>query len=480
MPIRLRVTLLSTWLLAVALAVFGVTFYVVLVTSLRDEIDRRLETRSDAVHAYLQARAAAAQNAVGGAMMIIPLSDLEGAPIDEVREPGVFVQLVDPRGAILTGSRNLWGTSLPIDPAWTARVAAGARGPTTVTSRNALPMRAFYERLELGGSTAGVIQVAESLGPLILTAIRVERILLAGGFITLSVAALVSWVAVGRALEPIAQVTRTARQIRATGDLARRVPGANSDDEVALLADTLNEMLASIEATVARQREFLADSSHELRTPLTVVRGNLDLALRAPDDESRADCLRDAQAEAARMGRIVDDLLLLARNDTGMTFTRATFNLTDLLHDIARRARIVSRRVTIEVEAPPTVQINADAERLRQAVGNLVDNATRHTPAGGSVTIVGRTTGDGTAIDVRDTGIGIASDHLTRVFDRFYRVDRDRSRAGGGSGLGLAIVKYIAEAHGGHVTAASSPGRGSVFTITVPTKGGASDESMPA
>ncbi|HEV8634347.1 MAG TPA: ATP-binding protein [Chloroflexota bacterium] len=467
MPIRLRVTLLSTWLLAVALAIFGLVFYLQLVDSLRGEIDRRLQARAQDVARYIVERTATPTSGEGGPT-VLPLIDLEAGPVDEVRAPGVFAQVVDPRGEVLTTSRNLQNVTLPVDPTWLRRALEGERATLTVPVRDRPPLRVQYEPIVARGAVVGVLQVAESLGPLDVTATRVERLLLVGGGLTISLAALVSWVVVGRALQPIAAITRSARQIRATADVGRRVPTGATRDEVGLLAETINEMLASIERTIVVQREFLADSSHELRSPLTVIRGNLDLARRAPDDQSRAECLREAEAEAARMGKIVDDLLLLARPDAELTMARQPVDLGALVQDIERRARVVANGVLLAVGRADPATVEGDPDRLRQAVSNLVDNAIRHTPSGGRVTLSAIREGGEVRVAVQDTGVGIAPEHLPRLFERFYRVDKARSRADGGSGLGLAIVKYVAEAHGGRVGVESAPGKGSTFTITLP------------
>lgn len=478
MPIRLRVTLLATWLLSVALALFGLVFYLVLIDSLRDEMDRRLQARGAEVVEFLLSRVVILPAPVQGAL-VVPLIDLDAGPIDGMRTPGVFAQIVDPRGEILATSRNLQNVALPVDPEFLSRALSGESGQVTVPVRSGLPLRVHYAPLTVRGAQVGVIQVAESLAPLEVTATRVERILLAGGGLTVSLFGLLSWIVVGRALEPIASITRAARQIRATGDVGRRIEPGPTRDEVGLLAETINEMLASVERTLQVQREFLADSSHELRSPLTVIRGNLDLARRAPDDESRGDCLRDAEAEATRMARIVDDLLLLARQDAALSLSRQIVDVPTLIHEVERRAHVLANDVVVSVTRADAASVEGDPERLRQAVANLVDNAIRHTPAGGGVTLTAERDRDAVRVTVRDTGVGIAPEHLPRLFDRFYRVDRPRSRASGGSGLGLAIVKYIVEAHGGTVSVESTLGVGSAFTIVLPLAAASPDEDVP-
>jgi signal transduction histidine kinase len=169
------------------------------------------------------------------------------------------------------------------------------------------------------------------------------------------------------------------------------------------------------------------------------------------------------------MAKIVDDLLLLARQDADLTFNRQSVDVAQLVGEVERRGRVVANGVDLRLGPTDPAVVEGDAERLRQAIQNLVDNALRHTAPGGSVTISAVAKNREVSISVEDTGVGIAAEHLPRLFDRFYRVDKPRSRAGGGTGLGLAIVKYVAEAHGGTVAVQSEPGVGSRFTIVLPT-----------
>ena len=228
------------------------------------------------------------------------------------------------------------------------------------------------------------------------------------------------------------------------------------------------------EARVEAQRRFLADTSHELRNPLTVLRANLTMLQREDADlQLRQEAAHDAEEEAARLARLVDDLLLLARGEAGELIERRPVRLDALVAEVAAEAQEAETGHAIVMETLPEIEVRGDAERLRQVLRNVVGNALRHTPAGTTIT-VGLTRrrdpsagsrGTAAEVVVTDTGAGIAPEHLTRVFERFYRVD---DRRGVGTGLGLPIVKHLVEAHGGSVQLDSAPGRGTRVAIRLP------------
>ncbi|MGI8844035.1 MAG: ATP-binding protein [Gemmatimonadaceae bacterium] len=224
----------------------------------------------------------------------------------------------------------------------------------------------------------------------------------------------------------------------------------------------------------ATRRDFVANVSHELKTPLTVISGFAETLLDEDEEPAQRRRFAEAiQASAHRMHRMVDDLLDLSRIESGgwkpaPTALDASAIVGDTL--LPYRPAAEQKGITLDVEIAPDVQtVSADATALRQVVSNLVDNAIRHTAAGGSVTAFARAEDNGVWIGVRDTGVGIAPAHLPRIFERFYRVDAARSRAGGGTGLGLAIVKHLTEAHGGRVRAESVNGRGTTIAAFFPS-----------
>jgi signal transduction histidine kinase len=283
----------------------------------------------------------------------------------------------------------------------------------------------------------------------------------------------VGWVIAGRVLAPIAHITDVAREIQAR-ELSRRIDLTGPDDELKRLADTFDSMLARLDVAFASQRRFVADASHELRTPLAVIKANLDLALTDAQAtaESRATAAAVIERAIARMARLTDDLLALARLDAPAT-GREPVHVGGLLEDAAEEfaAAAAARGVELEVETAAAAPVLGDRDVLKRAVTNLLDNAVRVADAR---VVLSHGEENGAAwIAVADDGPGIAAEHQASIFDRFWRPDDARSRPGGGSGLsgsglGLAIVRQIAEAHGGTVEVESAPGEGARFVLRLP------------
>lgn len=286
-------------------------------------------------------------------------------------------------------------------------------------------------------------------------------------------------------LSGMARVTVLAQRIAETAEFHERVPveqpeptsnEARPPPAVAELAATFNAMLARLETAFEVQRRLLADTSHELRNPLTVLRTNLALLQREDVDlQMRLEAAREAEEEAARLGRLMEDLLLLARGDAGDFLARRPTRLNALLADVAEEAAEAGTGHQVELADCPAAVVLGDPERLRQVLRNVVGNALQHTPAGTRVRLSLACTDGVAEVVVRDDGPGIAAVHLPRVFDRFYRVDAARSRAtpsGGGAtsgaGLGLAIVKHLVEAHGGSVALDSAPAQGTAVRVRLP------------
>ncbi len=291
------------------------------------------------------------------------------------------------------------------------------------------------------------------------------------------------WWLVRLSLRPLEDMEKTAAAI-AEGDLALRVPGDTEPTEVGRLARTLNVMLTRIQDAFAtrdatehrlrqseeRLRRFVADASHELRTPVAAVGAYAELfergAASRPEDLARV--LAGIRSETARMGGLVEDLLLLARLDEGRPLEQQPVELVGLVAEAVGAAATVGPDWPVRLEATYTVEVTGDAPRLRQVVDNLLANVRAHTPAGTVTTVrVGARDGSG-VIEVSDNGPGFPADTEGRVFERFYRADPSRSRQNGGAGLGLAIVAAIVAAHGGTVAASSTPGGGATLTVWLP------------
>jgi two-component system OmpR family sensor kinase len=267
--------------------------------------------------------------------------------------------------------------------------------------------------------------------------------------------------------KPLEDIATVARQITRADDLSRRVPYANRPDEIGDLARAFNQTLERLERLFRTQQRLLADVSHELRTPLTTMRGNLDLIERM--GEADPESISAIQLEIERMTRLVGDLLLLARADSGgLPLERKPVEVDNILFDIYRQVALINPPVAVKLVDVDQVVVLGDADRLKQLFLNLVENAIKYTPEGGSVELSLSKKGGWAQFEVCDTGIGIPPENLSHIFDRFYRVDKARARAHGGSGLGLSIAKWIATAHGGAIRVKSQLGEGTTFTVTLP------------
>ncbi|HWF73865.1 MAG TPA: HAMP domain-containing sensor histidine kinase [Solirubrobacteraceae bacterium] len=284
------------------------------------------------------------------------------------------------------------------------------------------------------------------------------------------------WVVIRVGLRPLERMGRVASEI-AHGDLTRRVSPDNQRTEVGRLGSSLNEMLGQIEQAFAargesedRLRRFLSDASHELRTPLASIRGYAEVfrlgAASEPGELERA--MARLEAEATRMGVLIENLLLLARLDELPEIQLVPVDLRELAEHAAQDTRAVAPQREVTVTGDGSFRVLADPEQLRQVLANLTRNAVIHTPAETPIEITLSRQGDLAVLEVRDHGPGLPDDAGDRVFDRFWRADGGRSRGRGGSGLGLAIVKAIVAAHHGEVHAGNDPGGGAVFRVTLP------------
>ncbi|GLW11897.1 two-component sensor histidine kinase [Microtetraspora sp. NBRC 13810] len=369
--------------------------------------------------------------------------------------------------------------------------AEGEPGPDVPRQGNLEPFTAAAIRgsgewrvrvTPIGGT--GSFVVATDLAEVRQITSRLALIDLLGGGGVMLILAGIGIVIVRRSLRPLGEIERTAEAI-AGGELSRRVPDADPRTEVGRLARALNGMLAQIEAAFRarsesesaargseeRMRRFVADASHELRTPLTSIRGYAEFYRQNPDGDPAA-LLRRVEDEAARMGLLVDDLLLLARLDRQRPVANDPVDLLALAADAVHDTRILApdREVTLNVDGAALI-VAGDELRLRQVIRNLMTNALIHTPAGTPVAVRVGATGDQAYLEVADEGPGLTPEQAERVFERFYRADTARTRAlkdDGGTGLGLAIVAALVRAHGGRVTAHSAPGKGARFRVVLP------------
>ncbi len=317
-----------------------------------------------------------------------------------------------------------------------------------------------------------VLQVAAPWDPADDLLTELQFGLLAASLLFLALSGVGSGLLVGRALRPIDRIVTEAEQL-APSDLNAVLlsPHTLSDTEIGHLIAALNRMLARISDAAAAQRQFTADASHELRTPLTILRGQFELALSRPRTAAEyRSAVESGLEETLRMSRIVDSLAYLARGEAASTALHSMpVSLAALAAEAvkAQSARAAEKGVLLTASTGSDATVRGDGDALRRLVQNLVENAVAYTPLGGSVTLSVSEDARGCRLRVTDTGIGIAPEDLPFVFDRFFRADPARANTGG-SGLGLSIVRSIAEAHSGTVSAESESGRGSTFIVTLP------------
>jgi two-component system, OmpR family, sensor kinase len=450
-PTRIRVAAAFTGVMAVLLTALGLFLYLRLGSALEATVEDGLRSRAGDVIALVR-------QADAGLAATAP------SPLTEQSES--FAQILEPSGRVVDAPPPLRGHAL-LSPAEVRRAARG----TVLVTRDApalendrvrllaTPVRVHDRRLivVVGASIDDATDARRELGAL----------LLAGGPIALLLASLAGYGAAAGALRPVETMRRQARGIQA-GDGARRLPVPPSNDEVARLGETLNEMLDRLAEAYTRERRFVSDVSHELRTPLAILKAELELALRgAPDIEQFRAAVVSAAEETDRLVRLAEDLLVIARSDEGRLPVRpAPVAAADLLSVVGERfaGRAAERGVALELAVADGLGLVADGLRLEQALGNLVDNALRH--GGGTVAVAAEPRDGRVELHVRDEGPGFPDAFLAHAFERFTRADTARGR--GGAGLGLAIVDAIARGHGGSAHARNRPEGGADVWIDLP------------
>jgi heavy metal sensor kinase len=381
---------------------------------------------------------------------------------------------------LLDGSGRVVLTSDPVDalpdpwpgPEPRKQTAAVPWFDTIQTGGMDFPVRVCSQRAHLPGRGEYVAQATYTLGG-IAASLTTFRRLCIGAMVLAAGLSLIGGRLLARSiLRPVHRITVTARRIEAD-NLSRRLNRTENDDELDRLAAVLNEMLERLERQFKQIRRFTADAAHEFRTPLTALRGTAEVALSGEATEGELRGVLEASIEEYdRLSRIADDLLLLARADSGRPFLcRQRFSLRAAVQDVVDLFAPLAQEkgIALVFTSASSVEIDADGGRVRQVISNLLDNALKYTPTGGRITIsVGQS--DGTvALTVADTGPGIPMEHLPHIFDRFYRADEARSRGSGGSGLGLAICRTIVEGHGGTIDARNGA-EGSSFTVRLPLR----------
>jgi heavy metal sensor kinase len=381
-----------------------------------------------------------------------------------LNEAGVEIYLLDPKGALIESI----GNSLALADA--ERLQPGFSTVDTPEGRWRIYLQDVPMRNRRPG---GWLKVARSLHPLDSTLADLLRRHLVAVPLLLGMVGLGGFIIASRALTPIAQITEITRRIRQSGDLTQRIGDTyTTDDELTRLALLFDEMLDSLQRTFEQQEQFMADASHELRTPLTTLRGLVQVTLHQPrDQETYAETLHTIELEVERLIRLSSDLLLLSRlEQQSQDLSLEPVDLSDLLAAIALQIQPLAdlESLTLSTHIDPDLRIWGSPDHLIRLFINLLDNAVKYTGTDGQIALGATLQADGVHVTVSDTGVGIPTQHLPHLFERFYRVEKSRSRSQGGTGLGLAIAKEIVHRHQGMIAVESELGAGTIVTVTFP------------
>jgi two-component system, OmpR family, sensor kinase len=464
MTIRKRLTLWYAGLLTLIIILLGSIVFAVMRWSMITSIDNTLEETINQVEANSR-------------LLPIPVPgvgtriEVDLPELDFFRISGVEAQVwkIENGTPVLEDSTaNLAHHELPLD--------AGAIGSVDARVYNTVNINGSLWRVRTSpifnpqGHLIGNIQIAGSLEMVNKATQELFTVMLISCTLAILGSAVVSMWLSRRMLKPIEDITRAAGRIAETKDLSTRLPWHGPMDELGQLNSVFNQMMARLEHLFHVQQRFVADVSHELRTPLTAISGNLELIKRYGMDDESLDAIT---SETERMKRLVNDLLLLARADYGgLTVDLTPVELDSVMIDTFRQARglVKDRQLELKMLHVEPLRVNGNIDRLKQMLLNLIDNAIKFTPDGGSITLSLRQQGKDALIEVQDTGKGISAEDLPHVFDRFYQSDPSRTHndKGTGFGLGLSIAQWIVNAHHGAISVESELDKGTTFRICIP------------
>lgn len=451
LPIRVRLTAIFAALTTVVLVGTGSFVYLRFGAGLDEEIDRGLQNQAQTIVEAL------------GQSDLLPAGDsVLVAPTEPI------AQIYSSSGA-LTVSRGVAGEARLLPVTALARMSGQTFFEANVpTSQEIIEARL----LAVDSGQGSIVVVGSPLTARNSALDRLSLLLWIVGPAALLVTTVIGWRLAGGALRPVEDMRAEAATITST-DPQRRLSVPVSGDEVARLGTTLNEMLDRLEEALSRERRFVDDASHELRTPLTTLRMELDLALRKSRTREELEAaLTSAAEESDRLGRLAEDLLVLARVDHGrLPVRRVPVDVAALISELRESFDERATRSAVEIEELVTVNgpVELDPERIHQALTNLVDNALRYTPAGGKISIGAVAGEQRLELSVTDTGPGFPEDFLARAFEPFARPDGARGRDTGGTGLGLTIVLAVAESHGGTASVSNTEGGGAGVILQIPT-----------
>jgi len=469
--LRFRLTLWYVLILGFLLTAFSSFLYFTLSRSLYRDVDNKLRSLAELI---------ASESAS-------PLSKFGFGSVDEALETslnlkpiGKFIQVLDESGKIGRKSDNLKNVQLPISLNTLKNASKGVITFETTRSVGDAQLRIITHPVLEKNHITKIVQVASSLEDVEDALNTLFIILIITVPLALMVASLGGLFLANKALKPVDDVTQTARMITSQ-NLNQRIKPLKVKDEISRLIDTFNEMISRLDQSFRQIKQFSADASHELKTPLTILKGEVEVALRKerkPDEYEQT--LRSNLEEINRMSQIVNDLLVLSKADTGeLRLNKQDLDLAEVLNEVVAQLNLMiqSKNLRMETSNPPEgMHILGDPLRMRELFINLIENGIKYTEEGGTIRVTltkdmsdpGGKNGGYARIVVSDTGMGIAQGDQSKIFDRFFRLDKARSRDQGGSGLGLSISKWIVEAHQGKIEVESEIGKGSSFIVRIP------------
>jgi heavy metal sensor kinase len=459
--LRPKLTILYTAVFTILLAAILIVTYYLLSNALAAELNEELRERTAALRAYLRYED-------DKPVVAFDATDPEVASL--MRAPTRYYQIYDlSDGDLVDQSRELQLLDLQFSPNELRNILDGPMIMDIDTDQGQL--RIYNDRLTSPLGHPYLLQTGISF--------ESRRIALEGflrlGFALVPLGALLAAVSgffmAGRALKPVQDIVRAAKQIEVS-QLDQRLPIQGSGDEIDQLAKTFNETFARLDKAVGEMKQFTGSIAHELRTPLAALRGEAEIALlhgKTEDDFRRV--LSSQLEEFQKLTRIMNQLLTLARAEAGeLPLQLAEMNVIPMLQDLVEMmaALAAEKDVSLTLDAPREMPVRADKEWLERAILNLLDNAIKYTQPRGRVTVHASSNGGDAEIEIQDTGSGIPADALPHVFERFYRADPARDKTIEGVGLGLSLVKWIVDQHGGTIQASSPAGQGACFTIHLP------------
>ncbi|MCB0163655.1 MAG: HAMP domain-containing protein [Anaerolineae bacterium] len=453
--LRGRFALWTAGLLLAALVLFSSFVYLRMARSLTGSVDDALRLVATQITAEVD---------VAGGDFVAVEELLEDIPNTPLNEYGFSFRLVNRAGEI----RQAYGPYRALPPPQADAPPTDPTGAFTTTPDplTRQPVRVYTVPVFQNDEWVGVVQVAQNLSGVRQTLNQLLVTLLIGGPLLVAVAGLGGYFLAARALTPIDQITQTARQISAE-DLSARLNLPPTDDEAGRLAATFDSMLDRLEGAFQRERRFTADASHELRTPLTAMMTIISSTLtrpRTPTEYERV--LVDLSEETGRLRTLVEGLLQITHSDTpARPSVREPVDLSTILVDVTDSLRVLAeeKQLSLTTTVPADLSIAGDSDALIRLFVNLIANAINYTEQGQIDVTAGATANGFIKVTVADTGVGIAPEHLSHIFDRFYRVDAARST--NGAGLGLAIAMSVARSHGGTIRVDSKIGQGTAFTV---------------